>query len=86
MPVMLGEVAVLCLALPGRVIEVNEDGMAIVDFVGVTRQASVGLLDNVHPGDFLLVHAGCAIARIEEAEARDSLALWEELIRYATSS
>lgn len=76
----------MCLAMPGRVIELPRPGVAVLDFVGIAREAQVGLIGEVKVGDFLLVHAGCAIARLEEAEAHESTAVWEELRRYAASS
>lgn len=76
----------MCLAMPGRVIDVPKPNTAVLDFVGITREAHVGLVGEVQVGDFLLVHAGCAIARLDEAGDFGSVAMWEELIRYAASS
>jgi hydrogenase expression/formation protein HypC len=71
----------MCLGIPGRVLEVvdREAGLARVDLSGVRRDVSVALLDEPeHPiesGDWVLVHVGFALARIDEDDARQTLAL-----------
>jgi hydrogenase expression/formation protein HypC len=70
----------MCLAIPGMVVEiVNEDfRLATVDIAGVRRTVNVGLLDGegaVVPGDWVLVHVGFALAKVDEQEAEATLAL-----------
>ena len=66
----------MCLAIPGQIIEiVDEDNrLATVEVAGVRRTVSIGLLDaegaGVGPGDWVLIHVGFAIARVDEEEAR----------------
>jgi hydrogenase expression/formation protein HypC len=69
----------MCLGIPGEVIDVAADGsgLATVDMVGVRRTVNVGLLDDVTPRDWVLVHVGFALTKLDEAEARDTLALLE---------
>jgi hydrogenase expression/formation protein HypC len=64
----------MCLAVPGRVVEVlgtdPELRWAWVEFAGVRRQAALACVPDAAPGDYVLVHAGIALSRIDEAEAR----------------
>ena len=72
----------MCLAIPGRVIETFErDGlqMAKVQFGGVVRDACLEYVPDAAPGDYVLVHVGFALSRIDEAEAARTYALLEEL-------
>lgn len=67
----------MCVGVPCKVLELREGGMAVVEIGGARRSVNLHLLDDVAPGDFVLVHAGFAISRLEEAEARETLALLE---------
>jgi hydrogenase expression/formation protein HypC len=75
----------MCLAIPGQVVEmVDEDNqIAKVDVVGVRRNINVGLLnddgDGVGPGDWVLIHVGFALSKVDEQEARATLALLQEM-------
>ncbi len=62
----------MCLAVPSRIIEIN-DKVARVDVDGVVRQASLMLLDDVKIGDYVIVHAGFAISRLDEEAALQTL-------------
>jgi hydrogenase expression/formation protein HypC len=71
----------MCLGIPAQVVEVpdREAGLATVDFSGVRRSVSVALVDEpaspVEPGDWVLVHVGFALARIDEQQAQETLEL-----------
>jgi hydrogenase expression/formation protein HypC len=68
----------MCLAIPMRIVEL--DGViAITEVSGVSRQVRVDLLPEVAVGDYVLVHAGLAIARVDAAAAEETLALLREL-------
>jgi hydrogenase expression/formation protein HypC len=72
----------MCLAVPGRVVEVAEDAplrMARVDFGGVLRQVCLAYLPEAGPGDYVLVHVGFAISRIDEEAARETLRALEQI-------
>ena len=70
----------MCLAVPGRITEI--DGTkARVDFGGVTREADLTLVPEASAGDYVLVHAGFAIERLNEAEAEETLKLFRDLAR-----
>jgi hydrogenase expression/formation protein HypC len=61
----------VCLAIPGQIIAVEDAGnhLAMVDVAGVRRRINVGLIDDARPGDWVLIHVGFALSRIDEAEA-----------------
>ena len=68
----------MCLAIPGKVIEVFEDRglrMGRVDFGGTVKKACLEQLPEAGVGDYVLVHVGFALARIDEEQARETLEL-----------
>jgi hydrogenase expression/formation protein HypC len=66
----------MCVGLPGRVLEVREDGSARVDVQGAVRQVSLVLLSEpVTPGDWIVVQLGFAMSRVTAAEATDTIRL-----------
>jgi hydrogenase expression/formation protein HypC len=67
----------MCLAIPSQIVEIN-DGMAVIDVDGVRRDASLLLLEDAAVGDYVIVHAGFAIQKIDEAAAKESLDLLRE--------
>jgi hydrogenase expression/formation protein HypC len=72
----------MCLAVPGRIVGLHErDGtrMADVDFGGVHKQVCLQYLPDAVSGDYVIVHVGFAIQRLDEQSARDSLAEYERL-------
>lgn len=67
----------MCVGLSARVVGIK-DGMALVDASGAKREVSAELLDELEPGDYVMVHAGVAIAKIngdDESEAEDIIGL-----------
>ena len=72
----------MCLAVPGRVVSVAEvDGapMAEVDFGGVRKSVCLQYVPDAAPGDYVVVHVGFAIQRLDEESARRTLADFERL-------
>ncbi|OEU89344.1 Ni/Fe hydrogenase formation protein [Streptomyces abyssalis] len=72
----------MCLAVPGKVLEIEErDGtrMATVDFGGVAKEVCCEYLPDLQPGEYTIVHVGFALQRLDEESARQTLALFEEL-------
>ncbi len=71
----------MCLAIPGRVVEVvdEQNRLAKVDVGGVTRNANIGLLDAVTPGDWVLIHVGFALSKVDEDEAQAQLRLLQQM-------
>ncbi|MBI3993720.1 MAG: HypC/HybG/HupF family hydrogenase formation chaperone [Candidatus Lambdaproteobacteria bacterium] len=68
----------MCLAIPARVAALD-GAMATVEVAGVTKRASIHLLDGVSVGDYLIIHAGFALSKLDEAEARETLRLLEQM-------
>ena len=74
----------MCLAIPGQVVELvdAENHIARVDVAGVRRNVNLGLLDgDAGPGDWVLIHVGFAISRIDEADALATRRLLEQMGR-----
>jgi hydrogenase expression/formation protein HypC len=71
----------VCLAIPGQIVEITDEAnrLARVNVVGVRRTVNVGLLDGVQPGDWVLIHVGFALSRIDEEEAAATLRLLREM-------
>ena len=72
----------MCLAIPGEVVELlpgNGDQLAMVDVVGVKRRINIGLMedDPVVPGDWVLIHVGFAMSKVDEREAAEALRMLE---------
>ena len=70
----------MCLGIPGQVVALLDDGLARIDVSGVRRDVSVAFTPEAEPGDWVLVHVGFALARIDEEEARATLDLLAEAI------
>ncbi len=70
---------IMCLAIPAQVVSVK-DNTAIVDFGGVKRSVSIALLEKLEPGDYVIVHTGYAIQKMDRKEAEESLELWREVL------
>ncbi|MBN2120620.1 MAG: HypC/HybG/HupF family hydrogenase formation chaperone [Candidatus Omnitrophica bacterium] len=68
----------MCLAVPAEVKNIDKN-LAFVDFGGVTKKVSIGILKDVNVGDYVLVHAGFAIGKLEKEEAQDTLKLLKEV-------
>ena len=64
----------MCLAIPSRITKI-ENNMATIDVDGVQRQASLLLLEDARKGDYVIVHAGFAIQKIDESAALETLSL-----------
>jgi hydrogenase expression/formation protein HypC len=69
----------MCVGLPARVVTVK-DGMALVDASGAKREVSAELLEQLDPGDYVMVHAGVAIAKITSDDEEEADALLEDLL------
>lgn len=69
----------MCLAIPHKVIEVNENGKAQIEVDGARQEIGLLLVPEVKAGDYVLVYLGCATARIEEDEAMEVMRLYQEI-------
>ncbi len=64
----------MCLAIPSKIVEIR-DQMSVIDVDGVRREASLMLIEDARIGDYVIVHAGFAIQKIDATEALESLKL-----------
>lgn len=72
----------MCLGIPGKVVEIYEtDGvrMGKVDFDGIIKEVCLAYLPEIEIGDYAIVHVGFAITRLDEASARETLAMFQAL-------
>ena len=68
----------MCLAIPALVSELLPDDMARVSLDGVTKEVSIAMVEDVAPGDYVIIHVGYALAKIDADEAEKTLALLAE--------
>ncbi len=69
----------MCLALPARVVELLPNQRAMVDLGGVRKEVSIDLVDDAQVDDYVIIHVGYAIGKIDPEEAARTLALFAEL-------
>jgi hydrogenase expression/formation protein HypC len=74
----------MCLAIPGKIVEIvdQENHIAKVVVGGVKRNVNIGMLDDAGIGDYVLIHVGFAMSKIDEREAEETLRLLHELGSY----
>lgn len=72
----------MCLAIPSKIVSIDQDtSMGVVETLGVTREANLALLDEeVAVGDWILVHVGLAISKVDAEGAQKTLAMYQEII------
>ena len=73
----------MCLAVPARVIEMRDDRLGLVELGGVVREVSFMLLPDARVGDYVLLHAGYALQKMDTAEAEETLRLLAEMVEAA---
>ena len=73
----------MCLAIPVRVVELHDEQMATVDLDGIRKEISLALVDGVGVGDYVILHVGYALARLDADEAERTLALFASAAREA---
>lgn len=69
----------MCVGLPAKVVSVKDD-TAIIEAGGATRTISAGVIDELEPGDFVMVHAGIAIAKITSSDDEEAEDVMESLV------
>ncbi|MFQ5862795.1 MAG: HypC/HybG/HupF family hydrogenase formation chaperone [Candidatus Brocadiales bacterium] len=73
----------MCLGIPGKVIKIEDNAlgmrMGVVDFGGTKREVCLAYLDDVKEGDWVIVHIGFAISKIDEAKAKDAFETLKEM-------
>lgn len=68
----------MCLAIPVQVVELRPGQMALVDIGGVGKEISLALVDDIQIGDYVVLHVGCALQRLDPQEAQATLQLMAE--------
>jgi hydrogenase expression/formation protein HypC len=72
----------MCIAFPGKVMEIDDDNRAVIDIGGTRREVSLDIMDEpVALGDFVLCHAGFAIRKVDEADASERLEMLREILQ-----
>ena len=69
----------MCLAIPVLIVEILPDQQAVIDLDGVRKEISTALLESVEVGDYVILHVGYAIGKLDAEEALKTLALFGEL-------
>jgi len=77
----------MCLAVPGKIINIEENPLGVnmgkVSFGGIVKEACLAFTPEAQVGDYVIVHAGIAIERLEPEEAQETLRLFEEMLGQA---
>ena len=73
----------MCLAIPSKIIKIDENGLGTVDVDGVKRDVSLLMIEDPEIGDYVIVHAGFALHKIDEAVALESLQILRESLSMA---
>lgn len=71
----------MCLSIPSKVVEIDENNMATVDTMGVRRKVTLDLIaEKVEVGDYVLIHVGFAMNKISQEEAQISIDTYNEIV------
>lgn len=70
---------IVCIAIPGKILEIDDYHMAKIDFDGIRQSVSLDMLPEAKINDYVLVHAGFAIEKVDETEAQKAIDLFKEL-------
>jgi len=69
----------MCLAIPVRVVELRGESTALVDLGGIRKEISLALVDDVQVGDYVILHVGYALSKLDPDEAERTLALFAQV-------
>jgi hydrogenase expression/formation protein HypC len=73
----------MCLAIPGKIVHIDAQlpDLAVADVSGVQRKINIGILadENIQPGDWVLIHVGFAMSKMDEEQAREALDFLQQL-------
>jgi hydrogenase expression/formation protein HypC len=72
----------MCLAIPAKIIEMRNGSMALVEFDGVIKEISLAMIENPAIGDYVIIHVGFAISKIDQDEALKTLDLIDQIEKY----
>ena len=71
----------MCLSVPARVLEVHDRHWATVEVGATSKRVSIDLVEDVQAGDYVLLHVGFAIEKVDEAAAKETLDLFEAMVK-----
>ena len=74
----------MCLAVPAKIIKLIDSEKALCDFNGIEKEVNVSLIENPVAGDWVIVHVGFALNRIDPIQARETLALLKDIASEVT--
>lgn len=77
--VLFWKINPMCLAIPAKVVQLLDHDRAMIDVGGIRREISVSLVPDVKEDDYVIVHVGYAISRLDETEAQKTLQLFQEM-------
>jgi len=69
----------MCWAIPARIVEIDGD-VGKAELSGTVREVGLQLIDDARIGDYVLIHAGFAIQKLDEQDAQETLRLWQEML------
>lgn len=70
----------MCLAIPVKIVEVLDKDSAIADVGGISRQIAISLVDDVKVGDYVILHVGFALSKLNEEEALKTLTMLKQVV------
>lgn len=76
----------MCLAIPAKIIEIKNGSMALVEFEGVIKEISLAMIESPLIGDYVIVHVGFAISKIDYEEAQKTLELIDQIGKHNDSN
>lgn len=71
----------MCLALPAQITRIIDNDRAQINLGGITKEISIALLDEVAEGDYVIIHVGYALTRLDEQEAQKTLSLFAQMLK-----
>ncbi|KTD49095.1 hydrogenase expression/formation protein HypC [Legionella rubrilucens] len=71
----------MCLALPAQITRILGNDRAIINLGGITKEISIALLDEIAEGDYVIIHVGYALTRLDEQEAQKTLNLFAQMLK-----
>ncbi len=70
----------MCVAVPGKIVSIDEFDMAVVDFGGTTREVSLAMVEDPATGEYVIVHAGFALHKVNSEEALETIELMRQAL------
>ena len=74
----------MCLAIPAQITQILDDARAIVNLGGITKEISIALLEKIAVGDYVIIHVGYALTRLDEDEAQKTLEVFAQMLEGAS--